>query len=208
MHRIPKVSDLANPKRRPRLGRIASSTLGILVVSVALAACGSPSTPRVATGSTTTISTAASSAAHGDSGATALLAYASCVRLHGVPNFPDPTSNAGIPKETAQQLGVSQSQLQTAQSDCTHLLPAGGTLSATNNQTITVAQQQYYLKVAACMHSHDVTNFPEPSFFGGSVEFQGLGHLPGVGSPLFKQAFDICRKLIPAGLPYGSGSRG
>jgi hypothetical protein len=130
------------------------------------------------------------------------------VRSHGVPKFPDPTSNGGIPKETAQQLGVSQSQLQAAESDCTHLLPAGGTLSGTNNQTITVAQQQYYLKVAACMHSHRVTNFPEPSFFGGSVEFQGLGHLPGVGSPLFKHAFDVCRKLIPAALPYGSGSNG
>ena len=108
-------------------------TVGILAVGVPVAACGGPSTPGVA-GSTTTTSTTASSSAHGSTGATALLAYSSCVRSHGVPNFPDPTSNEGIPKETAQQLGVSQSQLQAAQSDCTHLLPAGGTLSGTNNQ--------------------------------------------------------------------------
>jgi len=79
-------------------------------------------------------------------------------------------------------------------------------LSGNANQTISVEQQQYYLKAAACMRSHGVTNFPEPSFFGGSVEFQGLGHLPGVHSPLFTHAFHICQKLIPPGLPYRSGS--
>ena len=194
------------PKRRPRLCRSALMTAGILAIGVAVAACGGgPSTPVVATGSTT--STVASSS-HGSSGATGLLAYSSSARSHGVPNFPDPTSSGGIPKETAQQLRVSQSQLQTGQSDCTRLLPAGGSLSGTNDQTITVAQQQYYLKAAACMHSHGVTNFPEPSFFGGSVEFQGLGHLPGVDSPLFRHAFDFCRRLIPAGLPYSSGPSG
>ncbi len=196
----------ARPVERTCSGRAVLMTAGILVVAgFLLSACGGPSTPSVATGSTATTGTVASSSVHGSSGATGLLAYSSCVRSHGVASFPDPTSKGGIPKETAQQLRVRQSQLQAAQSDCTHLLPAGGTLSGTNNQTITVAQQQYYLKVAACMHSHGVANFPEPSFYGGSVEFQGLGHLPGVGSPLFKHAFDICRKLLPAGLPYAGG---
>ena len=193
--------------RREAPRQRATLVLTAALAGFGLAACRSPSTPGVATGATTT-STAANSSVHGVTGTTGLIAYSSCVRSHGVANFPDPTSHGGIPKETAQQLGVSQSQLQAAESDCTHLLPAGGTLSGTNNQTITVVQQQYYLKVSTCMRSHGVTNFPEPSFFGGSVEFQGLGHLPGVGSPLFKNAFDICRKLIPAGLPYGSGSNG
>ena len=178
------------------------------VAGPGLAACGGPSTPGVATGSTTSTNTASSSSAGGSTGATGLLAYSSCVRSHGVPNFPDPTGSGGIPKETAQQLGVGQSQLQAAQNDCKDLLPAGGSLSGQANQTITVAQQQYYLKVAACMRSRGVANFPEPSFFGGSVEFQGLGHLPGVHSPLFAGAFHICQKLIPPGLPYGSGSGG
>jgi hypothetical protein len=193
--------------RREAARQRAILSLSAVLAGFVLAACGSPSTPGLATGSTTT-STAVNSSAQGGTGASGLIAYSSCVRSHGVSNFPDPTSNGGIPKETAAELGVSQSQLQAAESDCAHLLPAGGTLSGTNNQTITVAQQQYYLEVATCMRSHGVTNFPEPSFFGGSVEFQGLGHLPGVGSPLFKSAFDICRKLIPAGLPYGIGSNG
>ena len=181
----------------------------LVLVAVSLAACGgSPSNGVAGSGSTTTTSKAARSSAHGSTGAMGLLAYSSCMRSHGVPNVPDPTTNEGVPKETAQQLGVSQSQVQAAQSDCTRLLPAQETLSGTNNQTITVAQQQYFLKVASCMRSHGVTNFPEPSFFGGSVEFQGLGHLPDVHSPLFIHAFDICWMLIPAGLPYRSGSGG
>ena len=196
-------------RRRPV--RAGGSVALIAVMAVAgpgLAACGGPSTPGVATGPTTTTSTAPNPSAGGSTGATGLLAYSSCVRSHGVPKFPDPTSSGGIPKETAQQLGVSLSQLQAAQNNCRSLLPAGGSLSGQANQTITVAQQQYYLKAAACMHSHGVANFPEPSFFGGSVEFQGLGHLPGVKSPVFTRAFHNCQKLIPPGLPYGSGSGG
>ena len=180
----------------------------LAVAGFGLAGCAGRSTPGVASGSTTTTSTATGSSAHGGTGTTGLLAYSACVRSHGVPHFPDPTSGGGIPKETAQQLGVGLSQLQAAQNDCQHLLPPGGSLSGQANKTITVEQQQYYLKAAACMHSHGVTNFPEPSFFGGSVEFQGVGHLPGVKSPLFTHALHICRELIPPGLPYGSGSGG
>jgi hypothetical protein len=180
----------------------------LAVAGLGLVACSSPSTPGVATDSTATTGAAASSPPSGGTDATGLLAYSSCVRSHGVPSFPDPAGSGGIPKETAQELGVSQSRLESAQSDCAHLLPTGGSLSGSNDQTITVEQQQYYLNVAACMHSHGVTGFPEPSFFANSVEFQGLGHLAGVGSTLFRHAFAICQKIIPAGLPYSIGPGG
>src|SRR5215471_6733632 len=42
------------------------------------------------------------------------VAYAQCVRSHGIPNFPDPDSSGQIPKETGQQLGVSDSVLAAA----------------------------------------------------------------------------------------------
>lgn len=194
--------------KTPRSRGIVALIPVLAVAGLGLAACGGPSMPGAATDLTTTTGTAASSRSNGGTDATSLLAYSSCVRSHGVSNFPDPTGSGGIPKETAQELGVSQTQLETAQSACTHLLPTGGSLSGSNNQTITVKQEQYYLKVAVCMHSHGVTNFPEPSFFASSVEFQGVGHLAGVGSPLFKHAFDICQKLIPVGLPYSIGTSG
>jgi len=127
------------------------------------------------------------------------------VRAHGVPNFPDPAGSGGIPKETPQQLGVSLSQFQAAQTECKRLIPAGGSLSGTSNQTITVAQQQYYLNAAACMRSHGVTNFPEPSFFADSVEFQGVGHLPGAGSPSFRHASTSAESSFPRDSPTAAG---
>jgi hypothetical protein len=174
---------------------------GILAVGVALAACSDgSSTPGAATGSPVT---GASPSADGSTG---LLAYSSCMRSHGVPNFPDPASSGGIPKETGQQLGVSDSQLQAAQNACQHLIPPGESLSGQQIQTITAQQQQYYLKAAACMRSHGITNFPEPVFQNGQVEFPELQHLVDLNSPQFTQAYHICQKLIPHGLPdSGSG---
>lgn len=90
----------------------------LAVGGLGLAACNGPASTGVATGLTTTTGAAASSPSNGGTDSTGLLAYSSCVRSHGVPNFPDPTSSGGIPKETAQKLGVSQSQLEAAQSDC------------------------------------------------------------------------------------------
>ena len=61
------------------------------------------------------------------------VAYSTCMRSHGVPNFPDPDSNGQVPKADPQLLGVSNSQLQAAQRTCQHLYPtSGGTLSASS----------------------------------------------------------------------------
>jgi hypothetical protein len=141
----------------------------------------------------------------GASATTGLLAYAACVRSHGVPDFPDPASSGGIPKEGPAQLGVSDSQLEAAQSSCLHLLP-GDSLSGQVSQPITT-QQQDYLNAVACMRSHGIANFPDPDFSGGHVEFPDLAHIVDVHSTQFTQATEICRKLIPPGLP-DSGSGG
>jgi hypothetical protein len=130
------------------------------------------------------------------------------MRSDGVANFPDPAGSGGIPKETAQQLGVSDSQLQAAQSHCSHLIPAGESLSGQTIQTITAQQQQYYLKAAACMRSHGITNFPEPVFQDGQVEFPMLSRLVDLSSPQFSRAYHICQKLIPAGLPDSGSADG
>jgi hypothetical protein len=47
------------------------------------------------------------------------------MRLHGVANFPDPDSSGQLPKRTPQQLGVSSSQFEAAETACRHLLPNG-----------------------------------------------------------------------------------
>jgi hypothetical protein len=193
--------------RRHRRVTIPLLVGGFFAFGLSIAACGNgPSTPRATNDSTTTARSSASDSSTGDSSqGSGLLAYTSCMRSHGVPSFPDPSSTGAIPKETGQQLGVSQSQLQTASNDCQHLIPAGENLGGQHIQTITTQQQQDYLNASACMRSHGITSFPEPSFQGGQVEFPMLEHLVDLSSPQFKQAYDICKKDIPPGLP-GNGA--
>jgi hypothetical protein len=191
MRPAPPAATLAG--MNPRVVAVITAAAGLALLAAACSTgSGSPSTPAAAAGSTT--------AAGG------LLGYSSCMRSHGVPNFPDPASSGGLPKETPQQLGVGDSMFDAAQSACLHLIPAGENLGGQPIQTITAQQQQYYLKAAACMRSHGITNFPEPDFSGGQVEFPMLEHLVDLNSPQFISAYHVCQKLIPPGLPdSGSG---
>ncbi|MGI9007094.1 MAG: hypothetical protein ACR2FU_13030 [Streptosporangiaceae bacterium] len=91
------------------------------------------------------------------------LAFSACVRVHGVPNYPDADGKGQIVKATAQQLGVSNSQLQAALDACQHLLPNTGNVDdnpAALNQWW--SQMQHF---AQCMHAHGVPNWPGPTAY-------------------------------------------
>jgi hypothetical protein len=95
------------------------------------------------------------------------LAFAECVRQHGVPNFPDPSSDGafGI---NAKTIGVSQSVLQTAQNACVHLMPNGGVKTpAEEKQDV-----QDALKYVQCMRTHGEPDFPDPTVSDGKVSFE------------------------------------
>jgi len=190
-------------RQQPRWRRAALVTGAILAVGVCVAACGGgPSTPGVANSPATT--TAASSSVGASKQATGLLAYASCMRSHGVPNFPDPAASGGIPKEGVISAfrAVSSSQASKAQNACQQLLPSGGSLSGQPSQTVTAQDQHYYLNAARCMRSHGITDFPDPIFSGGGVNFPVASSI-NQNSTQFTQAVRACEKLIPAGLPKG-----
>lgn len=199
MRSAPQGTNGLRPRWSRRLGRVTAMLGGALAVSLVVAACGSPSTPGVATGSTT--STTDSHSTGGSTPATGPLAYAACMRSHGVPNFPDPDNSgnfSALKNETLQQLGVTSAQLRAADSRCVHLLPPGE-----GGNPLTVQQQQDYLRAAACMRSNGITNFPDPVFSGGSVNFPIPSSI-NTHSTRFTQADQTCRKLIPAGLPYAA----
>jgi len=126
------------------------------------------------------------------------LAYSRCVRAHGVQNFPDPDSNGQIPKEAAVRAlrEVSDSRAKAATHACANLNPAGQ-----GSPTLTAQEQQDYLKAAACMRSHGITNFPDPTFPGGHVSLSIPSGID-TNSRQFTRAAQTCTKLIPAGLPY------
>jgi hypothetical protein len=56
------------------------------------------------------------------------------------------------------------------------------------------------VKFSACMRTHGVTNFPDPTPGGGGIHIQaGSGVEPF--SPSFKAAQHACQKLLPGGGP-------
>ncbi len=184
--------------------------LGVLVTG-----CGgsSPSGGVASIGShasktSTTSSTAAGSTGGGESSpGSQAVAYSACVRAHGVPNFPDPKiTTHGNEGSVAIAINPSISgnpHFKSAQQACKKLLPGGGP-GGEGNHEITPSEQGRYLKAAACIRSHGVPNFPDPTFSGGGVhiEHRGLNE----SSPAFKAAVQACESLIPGGVHGGSSS--
>lgn len=132
------------------------------------------------------------------------VAYSQCVRSHGVPNFPDPGGDGQIPKEAAVRAlrGVGDSRAEAATNACANLNPAGQ-----GSPALTVAEQRDYLRAAACMRSHGITDFPDPTFPGGRLSLSIPAGIDTT-SRRYTQAAQICTKLIPAGLPYSRSRSG
>ena len=125
------------------------------------------------------------------------------MRSHGVPNWPDPSSSGGVPKEAVISAleAVGDTRAEAAQSACRHLLPAGGSLSGEASQPIDAQDREDYLEAAACMRTHGFGGFPDPTFQNGSVQTNIPSGIDQ-GSVQFESAATICTRLIPAGLPY------
>jgi hypothetical protein len=180
---------------------ILASVIAAAASALLAAGCGGGSSPGVANVASSTTTTTVSPSAGGSTQATGLVAFASCMRSHGVPNFPDPTSSGGIPKQAVVSAfqAVGTSQAKAAQEACNHLLPAGG-LSGQPVQTITAQDRQDYLRAAACMRSHGFPNFPDPKFRNNGAQVNIPSSI-NQNSSQFTRAATICTKLIPAGLP-------
>ncbi len=179
-------------------------------LSALLAACGggAPSASVAHVGSTTTSSLAAAPAG---SSSSQLQKFVSCMRHHGVPNFPElvMTPNGGAVPVGPVNIDKNSPTVQKARRACGAILP-GGSSPAPSVQAITPKVQVDYIKAAACMRAHGVANFPDPKFSGTSVTFpQPPGMNASTGnSPTFLRARRICEKLIPPGLPYSKQAEG
>ncbi len=123
------------------------------------------------------------------------LAFAHCMRSHGVPNYPDP-KGSGLVKESLQQLGVSSSRFQSASSGCKHLLPNGG--SGPSPAQVQQVRAQA-LEYSRCVRSHGVPNFPDPVADGRIPDPATAGI--DQGSPKFESANQACRTYRPPYMP-------
>jgi len=131
--------------------------------------------------------------AGGSTGSPSAVAYSACLRSHGVPNFPDPNGSGEIPKATAQQLGVSSSRYQTAQTACAHLLPDSGGASP-----VEVAQMMSGMRgFAQCMRAHGVSNWPDPSTDNAGYPVFYLHNKIDANSPRVMTTIHTCQPLLP-----------
>ena len=185
---------------------ILASVVAVAAFSLLAAGCGGGGSPRVASVASTTAATATT-----QNGTTttevgtlaSALAFARCMRAHGLTNWPDPTSSGTFDKSELRGLAYSESRVRALEGGaCNIPLPSGG---QSPGQTITPADQSDYREAAACMRSHGFPTFPDPTFQEGNVTTDIPASI-NQDSSQFKSAATTCTKLIPAGLPYSSPS--
>jgi hypothetical protein len=190
--------------------RTASVLGALLATTTAVAACG---------GSSPTNTTSAST--HARSGNA--LRMAQCMRSHGVPDFPDPSSGGGFAIQAGangnsasitvdgHSLNVSGPAFRRATDACAKYGPHGPAVSGAQLAQI----RQGAVKMAECMRTHGVPDFPDPKVTtgpGGQGIAVAIG-APGAGgarkldpgSPAFANAQKICQKYMRVG-PKGAGA--
>src|SRR5579859_7897760 len=187
---------------KPVLMLIAAASLALL------AACSGSPAPATTGGASSPGSTGTAAGAAQTSSA---VTYSHCMRSHGVPDYPDPASNGALPKAGAQDLGVSDSRFQAAQSACQHLLPAATSFQQQAQQCLQAgncpqALVQQMLTAdrafARCLRSHGVPNWPDPTVGSeGRPVFNlvpaGITHSQTHSPPISTQLAE-CQQLDPA----------
>jgi hypothetical protein len=173
-----------------------SAAIGLLSLSLLAAACGSSQANHVAQLGTTAKATAS---ARADGAGTGAVAFAQCMRGHGVPNYPDPSSSGVFDKSklTPQHLGAGSSRIQAAQRACQHLLPSGPGSTPTPAERERVRAQA--VSFSRCVRSHGVPNFPDPASDGRIPDPATVG--VDQGSPKFEAANRACGKYRPPYMP-------
>ena len=162
---------------------------------LSLSACGG-------TSSANTGAAGSASPADAAAGNSKALDFASCMRSHGVPNFPDPTGGKidlqvqKTPDSTSVNgVQVNGPAFQSAMKSCQSYLPNGGHPTAAQ----TAKAKSQALAMARCMRTHGVPNFPDPQFQSGpngsvGVRIGGAGIDPN--SPAFQTAQKACGKIF------------
>ncbi len=165
--------------------RVVKRIAGILSCGLLVAACASSGHPT----------------ASQHTGYAQALAFAKCMRSHGVSDFPDPGEGGGLSLTPGSGVNPAAPAFRTAQHSCQHLLPGGGSLSGPANPQ---AKAQV-LAVSKCLRAHGISRFPDPQSgappghpFGYRDIIATNGFWLGIPasintqSPAFKQAAAAC----------------
>jgi hypothetical protein len=159
------MNDSTRVIRRPRraIARTAAAIIATAALALLAAACSGSPSPTGSGGSPD---------AGGAANSPSAVGFSHCLRSHGVPNYPDPTSGGALPKTSPQHLGVSSSRFQAAQQACQHLLPNTESIQQQTQQCMLTGDCPQALvrqiltaelRFARCMRSHGVPNWPDPT---------------------------------------------
>jgi hypothetical protein len=169
--------------RRINLRAVVFASVALLV-----AGCGGgsskPGVARLSSGSSKTTSNATTGAGSSGPGVespeAAALAFAGCMRAHGLPNFPDPKAGGGFLFHTGAGADPSSPAFKAAQAKCKKFLPPGpGSGAPPSAKTLA-----HYLTVAQCMRRRGVSEFPDPRTTAPSNPRAALGSGGGVISDI------------------------
>jgi hypothetical protein len=174
---------------------MVSAALAAVCLALLAAACGGAPGSHVAHVGTSTEQN--SSASRGSTYDQAL-AYARCIRSHGVPLWPDPESSGAFDKSklTPDRLGVGGSRIAAAQRACKSLLPAYTVTPEPN----VLAQA---LTFSRCMRAHGAANFPDPESNGAIVIPHAME-----SSPAYLAALHFCVHKYGVPPPPSPAGRG
>ena len=149
--------------------------------TLALAACGSGGGPIA-------------SAQTGSGPGPGAVAFAKCMRGHGVPQFPDPggpppagSSVSILGAALPPTINIKSPAFRSALSTCMKQF-----LAAHPRPPLSAAQKAAALKFAQCMRAHGVPHFPDPRFpAGGGIAIAGPVGVDA-NAPAFQHAQQVC----------------
>jgi hypothetical protein len=164
-YRSPMNERLSRLHREPSKRHQRLAACGLVLLGLALAACGSkqasPPVAHVARSTGTTIRTA---------GPNPLLAATTCLRQHGMPDLPGPvlaTSGPAKGQMVLDKPGMAaypSSVVSQATAACSAALAQ---ISGGPNAAASPHQLQDLLAFSQCVRNHGVPNFPDPNSQGG-----------------------------------------
>ena len=171
---------------RPQLRWTLTLSAALVGLVLIAAGCGGSKSPGAAGG------TAGTSAGSSSGVLAEFEAYASCMRSHGIHDFPDPTTSPGggvafqINGGPGSDLDRNNPRFQAANQACQSLEPGRGQAPSLSAGKIAAE-----VKWAECMRGHGLPTFPDPDPQGAfdSSKFNE-------NTPAFQSASNACQSLM------------